>query len=187
VAELKAGRLAVVPTDTVYGVAALVHARGAIAALFAAKGRPDSKALPVLADGIGALADVVTFDPRAEALAERFWPGPLTIVLPRAPGFDVDLGGDGGGSVAVRVPDNDIALDLLARLGPLAVSSANRSGDPSVTTLEDARTALGHSVSVFVDGGRLSGRPSTIVSLLGELSSIREGDIAFAKVQSAIP
>ena len=187
VAELKAGGLAVVPTDTVYGVAALVHAPGAIAALFAANGRPNSKALPVLADGIGALADVVMFDPRAQALAERFWPGPLTIVLPRAPVFDVDLGGDGGGSVAVRVPANDIALDVLTRLGPLAVSSANRSGEPSVVTLEDARAALGHSVKAFVDGGRVTGRPSTIVSLVGDLVSIREGDIPFAEVQRVIP
>ncbi|MDP9234070.1 MAG: L-threonylcarbamoyladenylate synthase [Actinomycetota bacterium] len=184
---LRAGRPIVMPTDTVYGIAALFDAPGAVAAVFAAKNRPFDRPLPVLGDGVAALRKVATFDARAEALAERFWPGPLTVVLPRAAGFDVDLGGDATDSVAVRVPRHDIALELLRRSGPLAVSSANRSDEAPALTLDGARDALGGTVACYVDGGRLSGRPSTIVSLMGELSPIRDGEVAFADVQSSMP
>jgi tRNA threonylcarbamoyl adenosine modification protein (Sua5/YciO/YrdC/YwlC family) len=185
-AALQAGGLVVLPTDTVYGVAALVDAPGAVAALFAAKGRVPTKPLPVLAEGIGSLKSVVTFDTRAEAIAHRFWPGPLTIVLPRAPGFEVDLGGGAKDSVAVRVPRNAVTLELLGRLGPLAVSSANRSDEEAAVTLEEARAALGPTVAVFVEGGTLEGRPSTIVSLMGELTLLREGGIPFAEIQGVM-
>lgn len=186
-AALRAGRPIVMPTDTVYGIAGLFRAPGAVAAVFAAKGRPTDRPLPVLGAATDALGDIVLFDLRAEALAARFWPGPLTMVLPRAPGFEVDLGGAARDSVAVRVPRNDIALDLLSMVGPLAVSSANRSDEPAALTLEEARAALGETVDVYVDGGELSGRPSTIVSLVGELSLIREGELAFADVQREMP
>jgi L-threonylcarbamoyladenylate synthase len=186
-AALRAGYPVVIPTDTVYGIAALFDAPGAVAAVFAAKGRPSDRPLPVLGDGLAALQRVAIFDGRAEALAGRFWPGPLTIVLPRAAGFDVDLGGDATGSVAVRVPAHDGALELLRRGGPLAVTSANRSDKSPALTLDDARTALGNSVAVYLDGGRLSGRPSTIVSLLGELTMIRDGELPFADVQASMP
>jgi tRNA threonylcarbamoyl adenosine modification protein (Sua5/YciO/YrdC/YwlC family) len=181
---LQKGALVVLPTDTVYGIAALLDAPGAVSALFAAKGRPSNKPLPVLADGIGTLRTVVTFDPRAEAIARRFWPGPLTVVLPRAPGFDVNLGGGSKDSVAVRVPRNDIIMGLLGRIGPLAVSSANRSDQTAAVTIEEARSALGESVAVYVDGGRLEGRASTIVGLTGELTLLREGGIPFAEIQA---
>jgi tRNA threonylcarbamoyl adenosine modification protein (Sua5/YciO/YrdC/YwlC family) len=184
---LRGGHPVVIPTDTVYGIAALFDAPGAVAAVFAAKGRPSDRPLPVLGDGIAALRQVATFDARAEALAGRFWPGPLTIVLPRAAGFDVDLGGDATDSVAVRVPAHDGAQELLRRGGPLAVTSANRSDESPALTVDDARTALGDSVAVYVDGGRLSGRPSTIVSLLGELKMIRDGEVPFADVQASMP
>jgi tRNA threonylcarbamoyl adenosine modification protein (Sua5/YciO/YrdC/YwlC family) len=185
---LREGRPIVMPTDTVYGIAALVDVPDAIAAVFAAKGRPSERPLPVLGEDVASLQPVVTFDERALALAERFWPGPLTLVLPRAPGFRVDLGGAATDSVAVRIPAHEIALELLQRVGPLAVSSANRSDEAAALTLEEARAALGASVDTFIDGGRLDGRPSTIVSLLGgELRSIREGEVAFAELQSAMP
>jgi L-threonylcarbamoyladenylate synthase len=182
---LEGGELVVIPTDTVYGLAARVDAPEAVAALFAAKGRPSVKPLPVLGDGIEALRRVVTFDARAEALTGHFWPGALTIVLPRAPGFEADLGSGGEHTVAVRVPANEIALELLRRLGPLAVSSANRSDQEAAVTVEQAKNALGEAVSVFLNGGRLSGRPSTIVSLIGgELGLIREGEVPLADVQA---
>jgi L-threonylcarbamoyladenylate synthase len=186
VTALRRGLPIVMPTDTVYGIAAQVDLPDAIAAVFAAKGRPSERPLPVLGHDVASLRQVVSFDERALALAERFWPGPLTLVLPRAPGFKADLGGAATDSVAVRIPAHDLALGLLRRVGPLAVSSANRSDEAAALTVEEARAALGGSVDTFIDGGRLYGRPSTIVSLLGELRSIREGELAFAEIQSAM-
>jgi L-threonylcarbamoyladenylate synthase len=133
-----------------------------------------------------ALQEVAVFDAEALDLAERFWPGPLTLVLPRAAGFDVDLGGRTKDSVAVRVPRHDVALELLRRTGPLAVTSANRSGEAPALTVDEAQAALGETVDVFVEGGRLSGRPSTIVSLLDEVTLIREGELPFVDVQSVM-
>jgi tRNA threonylcarbamoyl adenosine modification protein (Sua5/YciO/YrdC/YwlC family) len=174
------------PTDTVYGVAGSFTAPGAVAAVFTAKGRPTDRPLPVLGGDMAAFGDVALFDARAQALAARFWPGPLTLVLPRAAGFDVDLGGAAKDSVAVRVPRHDTALALLHRTGPLAVSSANRSDEAAALTVEEAQAALGETVAVFVDGGRLTGRPSTIVSLVAELRLIREGELSLADVQRAM-
>ncbi|MEA2486121.1 MAG: L-threonylcarbamoyladenylate synthase [Actinomycetota bacterium] len=183
VAALQAGDPIVMPTDTVYGVAGSFRAPGGVAAVFTAKGRPTDRPLPVLGGDIAALRDVAVFHTAAEALAARFWPGPLTLVLARAPGFDVDLGGGAKDSVAVRIPRHDTALELLHRTGPLAVSSANRSDEAPALTVQEAQTALGAVVDVYVDGGRLTGRPSTIVSLLGEVTLIREGELAFVDVQ----
>jgi L-threonylcarbamoyladenylate synthase len=183
VVALQGGHPIVMPTDTVYGVAGSYRAPGAVAAVFTAKGRPTDRPLPVLGADLAALSEVALFDAAAEVLASRFWPGPLTLVLPRARGFDVDLGGGARDSVAVRVPRHDTALELLHRTGPLAVSSANRSDEAAALTLEEAQAALGAAVDVYLDGGRLNGRPSTIVSLLGEPTLIREGELAFADVQ----
>jgi L-threonylcarbamoyladenylate synthase len=186
VVALRAGHPIVLPTDTVYGVAASFSAPGAVAAVFTAKGRPTDRPLPVLGADMDALRDVAVFDAYAEALATRFWPGPLTLVLARAPGFDVDLGGGARDSVAVRVPRHGTALELLHQTGPLAVSSANRSDEAAALTVQEAQAALSARVEVFLDGGRLTGRPSTIVSLMGEVTLIREGELAFAEVQRAM-
>ena len=180
--ELKAGRLVVIPTDTVYGVAARPDDPDAVGAVFAAKGRPSDKPLPILAatpsdlDRVAALGD-------AARLAARHWPGPLTLVVPRAPGFDHDLGGEPGGwesqGVAVRVPACEVALELLRASGPLAVTSANRSGRPPATTVAEARAALGDEVRIYLDGGICAGRASTVVSLLGEVELLRAGPVPF--------
>jgi L-threonylcarbamoyladenylate synthase len=179
---LRAGRPVVIPTDTVYGIAALPARREAIAAVFSAKGRRADKPLPVLAAHIEDLESIVRLDERARALAARYWPGPLTLVLPRADGFDADLGGERRASVAVRVPLCDEALAVLGDAGPLAVTSANRSGEPPATSVEEARRALGAWIGVYVDGGRRAGAPSTIVSLAGEPAVLRAGPISPADV-----
>ena len=171
---LRAGRLVVIPTDTVYGVAALP---GVAEDLFAAKGRPEDKAIPVLGARAADLESIAEFDERATRIAARFWPGPLTLVLPRAPGFTVDLGGIDAETVAVRVPAHDVALELLDRSGPLAVTSANRSGEPAATTVHHARAALGDAVAVYVDAGECGGAPSTVASLVGELRLLRPGPV----------
>jgi L-threonylcarbamoyladenylate synthase len=172
---LAAGEACVIPTDTVYGVAASVAAANQ---LFELKGRPREKALPVLGSDPLSLEGVVLFDDRAHHLARRFWPGALTIVLPRAPGFDADLGGDGT-TIAVRVPAHRIALELLRLSGPLAVTSANRSGQAPATTAALAAEQL-PGVHVL-DGGRCDGEPSTIVDLT-TLRVLREGALPAATV-----
>ena len=172
---LARGDIVVIPTDTVYGVAASPAIPAALDAVFALKGRSRSKALPVLGDSLEALISVANFDARARRVAERFWPGPLTIVLERAPGFDADLGGENRGTVAVRVPAHDVTLGLLARSGPLAVTSANPSGESEARSVEDARAAFGDLVDTYLDGGVASGTISTVVSLVGDPTVLREG------------
>ena len=182
VATLRAGRLAVIPTDTVYGLAASLGISEAVSALFVAKGRASDKPIPVLGADAGQLSDIAIFDDRARALAARFWPGPLTLILPRAEGFDADLGGDERRTVGVRVPKQPRALEILRATGPLAVTSANRSGAVEAVTVEEARAIFGHEVGAYVDGGRCVGVPSTIIFLVGERRLLREGPIPSAQV-----
>jgi L-threonylcarbamoyladenylate synthase len=184
-AALRRGRLVVVPTDTVYGVGALPRSHGGVAAIFAAKGRDAEKPIPVLAASAEDLTDVVVFDERAHTLGEALWPGPLTLVLPRRADWPFDLGG-GSTTIAVRVPSNELAHALLERTGPLAVTSANHSGQPPATTVAEARAALGDDVSVYLDGGRCSAPPSSVVSLSGEIRVLREGPVSLEQIQKLI-
>ncbi|MPZ69021.1 MAG: threonylcarbamoyl-AMP synthase [Actinobacteria bacterium] len=184
-AVLRSGGVVVLPTDTVYGVGVSVSAPGAIETLFNLKRRPFDKPIPVLGPDVAALRDVVDIDERAVAIAERFWPGPLTLVLPRAAGFSTDLGGDGGAKgVAVRVPAHDLTLELLRAAGPLAVTSANRSGEPPATTIEEVRSYLDSGVGAYLDGGACDGVPSSVVSLLDGVAMLREGPISLAQIST---
>lgn len=149
----------------------------AVARVFELKERDTEKSLPVLAADQQSLGAVARFDTRADRLAERFWPGPLTIVLPRATGFTPDLGAEHD-TVAVRVPDSEAARGLLRASGPLAVTSANRSGEAPVDSIEAARSLFGDSVGAYLDGGRLQGEPSTVVSLIDDLRVLRLGAIS---------
>lgn len=179
---LEGGGLAVIPTDTVYGLAAHLGSAPAIRSIFEAKGRAESKPIPVLGADSRQLEDIAVFDDRARSLARRFWPGPLTLILPRAQGFDADLGGGETRTVGVRVPKAPRTLELLRRTGPLAVTSANRSGEREATTVDEARATFGDSVGAYLDGGRCVGVPSTIVFLAGERRLLREGTIPAAHV-----
>jgi L-threonylcarbamoyladenylate synthase len=184
--ELDAGRLVVIPTDTVYGIAARPDDPAAIAAVFAVKERPSDKPLPILAATPSDLDQIALLGDLAQRAA-RHWPGPLTLVVPRAPGFDLDLGGAPGGwaeseGVAVRVPACEVALELLRASGPLAVTSANLSGDRPATTVSEARAALGSKVRAYLDGGVCAGRPSTVVSLVGDIELLRAGPIPFRQL-----
>ena len=150
------GQLVVVPTDTVYGIAADAFNPEAVKALLDAKGRGRQSPPPVLIDGIptlSALAETVTDE--MTALIREFWPGGLTIVVPARATLQWDLG-DTGGTVAVRMPANDIARELLSETGPLAVSSANLTGQPAALTAAEALAQLGDSVEVYLDGGTAS-------------------------------
>jgi tRNA threonylcarbamoyl adenosine modification protein (Sua5/YciO/YrdC/YwlC family) len=185
-AVLRAGALVVIPTDTVYGVAAMPAIPGGIEAIFRAKGRSEDKALPILGATIESLAKVVVLDERARAVAERFWPGPLTLVLKRTVGFPYDLGGSDPETVAVRIPSSMVALELLRMSGPLAVTSANVSGEQPATSVEGARSALGNAVGVYLDGGPCSGSPSTVVSLVDEPIVLRAGGISETDIKEAL-
>lgn len=178
VEALDRGGAIVIPTDTVYGLAARPELPGAVESIFTIKRRADDQPLPVLAAGVDALRRVVDIDRRAEELMAKLWPGGLTLVLPRAEGFPYDLGNRRTPTVAVRIPALPTALELLALTGPLAVTSANRSGAPPAVTVEEARAALADEVDVFVDGGRVGGAPSTVLDLCGSPKVLREGALS---------
>lgn len=158
------GGLAIIPTDTVYGIAADAFDADAVAGLLAAKGRGRDMPPPVLLanpETLDALA--VRIPEWARALAEEFWPGPLTLVCHQQASLLWDLG-ETRGTVAVRVPDDGVALAVLERTGPLAVSSANKTGLPAALDADAAEAMLGDDVAVIVDSGPVDGgEPSTIL------------------------
>ena len=165
---LAAGELVVLPTDTVYGIGANAFTPPAVQALLDAKGRGRQMPPPVLIAETRTLDGLAWDVPAgARALAEAFWPGGLTLVVRAQPSLAWDLG-ETGGTVALRVPDHPVARELLRRTGPLAVSSANRTGRPAATVATDAAAQLGDSVAVYLDAGPTPGlTPSTIVDATG--------------------
>jgi tRNA threonylcarbamoyl adenosine modification protein (Sua5/YciO/YrdC/YwlC family) len=183
------GELIVLPTDTVYGVAADAFSAAAIDALLAAKGRDRSMPVPVLVASqpmLEALVEELSDDGRA--LIEKFWPGALTLVVRHTTHLAWDLG-ETKGTVAVRMPDSELALEVISRTGPLATSSANRSGHPPAATMLDARLQLGASISVYLDGGP-SGEAvaSSIVDLTGDQPRLlRAGAIDVDALREVVP
>ena len=167
-AAARRGELVVLPTDTVYGVGADAFNPAAVTSLLAAKGRGRSMPPPVLVGTVRAATALVDdLGPYGKDLVDEFWPGALTLVCLATPTLHWDLG-DTRGTVAVRMPLHQVALELLQETGPLAVSSANRSGTPSATTAAEAEDQLGESVSIYLDGGPCaSPLASTIVDLTG--------------------
>jgi tRNA threonylcarbamoyl adenosine modification protein (Sua5/YciO/YrdC/YwlC family) len=188
VAALLAGLVVVLPTDTVYGVATAISVPGSSAALFAVKERPTTVALPVLcADEASARSLAGALPPGAEALMARCWPGPLTVVVPRRPGLSLDLGGTDDTTVGLRVPDAEVVRTIAARTGPLACTSANRHGAPTPETAAAAAAELGPGVAAVVDGGRLSGAPSTVVGWVDdELRILRHGALPVAVLEDVL-
>jgi L-threonylcarbamoyladenylate synthase len=151
------GGLVVLPTDTVYGIAADAFNAAAVQSLLAAKGRGRDAPPPVLIGSQAAMVGLATDIPDvAHELASAFWPGGLTLVLHAQPSIQWDLG-DTGGTVAIRVPSDPITLELLTETGPLAVSSANRHGEPSAFTAAEAHEQLGDAVAVYLENGRSGG------------------------------
>lgn len=184
-----AGGVIVVPTDTVYGVAADAFSGAAVQALLDAKQRGRDMPPPVLVAEVAmvrALASDV--DDRVTALAEAFWPGALTLILRAHESLRLDLG-ERTDTIAVRVPDHDFTRELLRRTGPLAVSSANVSGQDAALTVADAQAQLGDAIAVYLDAGTMSGLvPSTIVDLSGPSARIlREGRITAGELNDVVP
>lgn len=185
------GDLVVIPTDTVYGVAADAFNPAAVQKLLDAKGRTRQAPPPVLIPGIptlDALADSVPDEVRA--LVAKFWPGALTIILPAQTSLTWDLG-ETRGTVALRMPASRIALELLSETGPLAVSSANRTGEPAAVTTAQAQHMLGDAVAVYLDDGPGGTVASTIVdatALLtgGKLRIVRQGAITADEIRQLV-
>ena len=166
---VRRGEVVVIPTDTVYGIGADAFDPSAVAAVLAAKGRGREMPPPVLIPDERTVDGLARGVPDwARQLMEALWPGPLTLVLWAQPSLYWDLG-DTAGTVALRIPDDEIALAVLRETGPLAVTSANRSGEPAATSVTAAAVQLGPSVELYLDGGeRISREPSTIIDATGE-------------------
>ncbi|MEU3164196.1 L-threonylcarbamoyladenylate synthase [Streptosporangium sp. NPDC006930] len=185
---LQRGELVVLPTDTVYGVGADAFTPAAVTALLEAKGRGRDMPVPVLVGTVRAAnALVENLGPYGQDLIDSFWPGPLTLICRANRSLSWDLG-DAKGTVAIRMPLHAVALDLLKETGPLAVSSANRSGAPAATTAADAEKQLGDSVSVYLDAGPCeSDIPSTILDLTTAVPRLlRRGAIGVEKLRGVI-
>jgi len=187
-ASLRKGDLAVIPTDTVYGLAADAFSPPAVTGLLTAKGRGRQMPPPVLVGTVrAATALVEDLNAFGKDLIDEFWPGGLTLVMRANRNLIWDLG-DTKGTVAVRMPLQEITLELLKETGPLAVSSANRSGAPPATTAADAEAQLGEAVAVYLDGGPCSADvPSTIVDLTGPVPKLlRAGVISVARLREVV-
>ena len=187
---IQAGRLVAFPTETVYGLGGDATSDSAVAAIFAAKGRPRFNPLIVHVPTIAAAEALVTMDDRARLLAARCWPGPLTLVLPRRADSPVSLLCSAGlDSIAIRIPRHPIALALLtAAARPIAAPSANRAGRISPTTPDHVREELGHRIDLVMEGGACAvGIESTVVDLTGPAATLlRPGGLATDIIEALI-
>jgi L-threonylcarbamoyladenylate synthase len=186
---LRAGGLVILPTETVYGLAADAANAQAVAAVYEAKGRPSFNPLIAHVADVAVARRIARFDDRAERLAARFWPGPLTLVLPVADASAVcDLARAGLDTVAVRAPAHPLARGLLEAFGgPVVAPSANRSGRPSPTTFADAVEETGVAAAAALDGGPCDiGLESTVVALLDEARLLRPGAVTRAEIEAVI-
>ncbi len=186
---MRAGRLIILPTETVYGLGGDASNADAVAAIFAAKGRPAFNPLISHVADLAAAERIAVFDERARVLAQAFWPGPLTLVLPVTPDTPVcDLARAGLETVAVRCPAHPLARAVLAGFGgPVAAPSANRSGRPSPTTYADAMEETGEAVAASLDGGPCEvGLESTVVALLDQPRLLRPGSVTREQIEAVI-
>ena len=180
------GGIAVIPTETLYGLATNPLHGDAVEKVYLAKKRSPSKPLIVLASTPRAAASLVKWEPRAEKLAKTFWPGPLTIVLPAKPSTPPSLRG-GGDTLGVRVPGNPVTLAILARAGGLATgTSANLSGEPPPRKVEEISPEILGAADIVVDAGPLPGTPSTLIRIAGGVEVLREGAVPAWRIREAI-
>ncbi len=188
VLALRRGGLVVLPTDTVYGIGVDAFDADSVASLLEAKGRGREMPPPVLISAAStADALALALPGYARTLMEHFWPGPLTLIGKQQPSLQWDIG-DTRGTVAMRMPDHPLALDLLERTGPLAVSSANLSGQPAATDADQAEEMLGEVVDVILDAGPSPGsQPSTIVDVTGvQPRLLRRGVLSLEELNAVL-
>ncbi len=188
VVAVAAGQCIVLPTDTVYGIGADASSPSAVQSLLEAKRRGRDMPPPVLIAEVSMLRSLAAeVTPQANALAEAFWPGALTLIVNAQPSLRMDLG-DRGETIAVRVPDHQFTRELLRATGPLAVSSANVSGRTAAMTIEEAVDQLSDSVAVYLDDGPASEPvPSTIVDLTAAPRVLRAGRISREELGRVVP
>jgi len=181
---LREGIPFVLPTDTVYGLAALATNADAAAAIFAVKGRPVDTQIAALVSGVEQAKELVDLGPVGGRLAEVFWPGALTIVAPRRPGLSLAVGDSD--TVGVRCPNHELVRSLAAELGPLAATSANRHGEPTPVSAAAVARSL-PEIALVVDGGQLSGEASTVVSVVGTgYRVLRAGPVTDHQIAAAL-
>ncbi len=187
-AAAKRGELVVMPTDTVYGIGTDAFSINGVEKLLAAKGRERNMPTPVLIGNPNALSALTArVDQRMQDLVQSFWPGALTLIVKQQPTLNWDLG-DTSGTVALRMPMHPVAIELLNLVGPMAVSSANKSGQAAATSSEMAIEQLGDSVSIYLSGEQTAvALPSTILDLTGEaVKVIRVGALGLDKIRSVV-
>ena len=181
--------LIVLPTDTVYGIGCDAFSAFAVNSLLEAKGRGRQSPPPVLIPSLDTLRALTSNPPEvAFTLAEKFWPGALTIILQSQPSLNWDLG-ETRGTVALRMPNNELALALLKEVGPLAVSSANLTGQPAASNIDEAEKYFGTKVGVYLDGGPVpSAKPSTILDLTeeGKVKVVRVGVLSVTQIKKVL-
>ena len=184
---LAQGRLVAFPTDTVYGIGTLVFDGKAVESIYRAKDRPIEKAIPVLIADVEDMGKVgIDIPDVAYKLASRFWPGPLTVVIPKQPTLPESVSATS--TVGVRIPDHAVARALLRAAGPMAVTSANISGQPSPSTAEEVFAQLGGRIDLIIDGGKTPGGvPSTLIDCTAkEFTILREGPISLEEIKSKL-
>jgi L-threonylcarbamoyladenylate synthase len=189
VEAVKSGELVVMPTDTVYGVGADAFTAHAVNALQNARSTERRVPPPVLVGSRHTLDGLVYSLPKAaRELADAFWPGALTIMVEHSPSLQWDLG-DTGGVVAVRMPLHPVALEVLREVGPMAVTTANKIGQPSPVTAEEARDQLEYAVRIYLEAGEAPDpAPSTIVDVTGDVPRVlRNGAVPFEKLRDVVP
>lgn len=188
ISTLQNGRLVVLPTDTVYGIGADAFNSEAVAALLAAKGRGRNMPVPVLVGSWNTIDGLVySVSPQTRLLIEAFWPGALSLVVRQAPSLSWDLG-DANGTVMLRMPLHPVAIELLREVGPMAVSSANLSGQPAAVTAQEAQSQLGRLVDVYLEAGLAARQAaSTIVDLTGAVPKVlRQGPITAEQIAAVL-
>jgi len=182
VAALQKGAVVGLPTDTVYGLGADPFSEKGVALLFALKDRPAVKPVPILAASVEHAARIAVIEGAALAAARAHWPGALTLVVPRVPGLPDWVGDAARNSVGIRVPDHPGTLALLAASGPLAVTSANRSGEAPAADAAAARAMFGTRVAAYLPGSGSNRAPSTVVDFTGPAPRVlRSGPVAWEK------
>jgi tRNA threonylcarbamoyl adenosine modification protein (Sua5/YciO/YrdC/YwlC family) len=185
VAVLERGGVVVLPTDTVYGLAALASSPAAVERVFTLKGRQADVPIAVLCASSEQALELAEPVVGADRVAARFWPGPLTLVLPRRAGLDLHLG-EPDHTIGLRVPDHELVRAVAGRVGPIATTSANRHGAPTPPTAQEAGASLAGEPDLVVDGGRLDAAASTVIdATTTPWTALRSGPIDAAEVIAA--
>jgi len=183
-AELSRGGIVIIPTDTVYGLAALASDGAAVEAVFVAKNRPTDRRVAVLVADTSQAESLVSASTEFELLAEHFWPGPLTLVVPRSP--DAPTAAGDRATIGVRCPNHRFVVEVCRHVGPLATTSANSHGEPSATRAVEASLML-PDVPLVIDGGSCPGVASTVVDLCGRRPVVlREGSITEREISAVL-